>query len=204
MSRITLTTVVALALGAGAAFAADEPKAPGADPKMQEMMAAWEAAAKPGKQHAWLAAQAGTYETSTKAWMPGAAPGAAPIESKGKVVRKAIHGGRVITEDFDGNMMGQAFTGHGMTGFDNVTGKYWTTWTDSMSTGLMSGTGDCDEKGSCAFSVVINDALVKGPKTIRLATRWTNANEEVFEMFETDQDGREAKTLEIAYKRIKK
>ena len=45
MSRFTGTTIAAPTLVAGAALAADEPKAPAADPKMQEMMAAWTAAA---------------------------------------------------------------------------------------------------------------------------------------------------------------
>ena len=30
-----------------------------------------------------------------------------------------------------------AFTGVGRTGYDNVTGRYWSTWTDTMSTGVV-------------------------------------------------------------------
>ena len=48
-------------------------------------------------------------------------------------------------------MMGTPFTGHGMTGYDNVTGKYWSTWTDSMSTGIMVSEGSCDAEGVCTF-----------------------------------------------------
>ena len=32
-------------------------------------------------------------------------------------------------------MMGMPFEGIGRTGYDNVTGKYWSTWIDNMSTG---------------------------------------------------------------------
>ena len=52
--------------------------------------------------------------------------------------------GRVLIEEVTSSMMGMPFTGHGMTGYDNVTGKYWSTWTDSMSTGLMVSEGTCD------------------------------------------------------------
>ena len=41
-------------------------------------------------------------------------------------------------------MMGMPFTGHGMRGYDNVSGKYWSTWNDSMSTGMMVSEGTCD------------------------------------------------------------
>ena len=43
--------------------------------------------------------------------------------------------------------MGIPYRGHGMTGFDNVTDKYWSTWNDSMSTGIMVTEGTCDAQG---------------------------------------------------------
>ncbi len=70
--------------------------------------------------------------------------------------------GRVMSEDFKGSMMGMPFTGHGMHGYDNVTGKHWSTWNDSMSTGLMVSEGTCDAKGACTFTGSWNDPITKG------------------------------------------
>ena len=64
--------------------------------------------------------------------------------------------GRVMVEQFEGTMMGAPFKGHGMSGYDNVTGKYWSTWNDSMSTGLMVSTGTCDAQNACTFEGTYN------------------------------------------------
>jgi hypothetical protein len=201
--RRELLTIPALAVSLAAAAFAAEPAAQPTGPsaaEQQAMMATYLAAGTPGPQHDWLAGQAGSYETTSQMWM---APGAPPMESKGTVERKVMLGKRVLTESFKGNVMGQAFEGYGMTGYDNVSGKYWTSWIDSMSTGTMTGTGDCDDKGACSFQVTTNDALTKAAKLVRLASRWTSPTEEIFEMFETGPDGKEMKTMEITYRKKK-
>lgn len=202
LRRVPLT-ILALAVALAGVARAAEPTAQPAGPSaedQQAMMAAYMAAGTPGKQHEWLASQAGTYETTSQMWM---APGAPPMESKGTVERKVMLGKRVLTESFKGDMMGQPFEGHGMTGYDNVSGKYWTSWIDSMSTGIMGGTGDCDDKGACTFQVTMNDAMTKTAKPLRLASRWISPTEEIFEMFETGPDGKEMKTMEITYRKKK-
>ena len=68
------------------------------------------------------------------------------MEDSGTATRSMALDGRVLVEDVDCTMMGAPMTGHGMTGYDNVSGKYWSTWTDSMSTGIMVSQGICDAK----------------------------------------------------------
>ena len=63
------------------------------------------------------------------------------MEDTGPATRTMTLGGRVLVEEVSGSMMGMPFTGHGMMGFDNVSGKYWSTWNDSMSTGIMMSEG---------------------------------------------------------------
>jgi hypothetical protein len=96
-------------------------------------------------------------------------------------------------------MMGQPFTGHGMQGYDNVTGKWWSTWNDSMSTGLMVSEGTCDDSGACTFTGSWNDPVTKGKTTARMTTKWTSPNVEVFEMYTPGPDGKEMKMMEITY-----
>ena len=41
--------------------------------------------------------------------------------------------------------MGMSFEGMGVTGYDNLKGKYDTIWMDNMASGMMHGTGSFDE-----------------------------------------------------------
>ena len=107
--------------------------------------------------------------------------------------------GRVRVESVSATVMGAPFTGHGMLGYDNVTGKYWSTWNDSTSTGLMVSEGTCDARKACTFTGSWNDPVRKGPVTARMTTRWTNPTTEVFELYGPGKDGKEMKMMEMTY-----
>jgi len=126
-------------------------------------------------------------------------PGAPPVEETGTATRKSILDGRVLTEEVHGQTMGMPFTGHGMSGYDNVTGKYWSTWNDSMSTGVMVSEGSCDAKDTCTFTGSWNDPIKKGPVKSRMTSRWTSPTIQVFEMYGPGKDGKEMKMMEITY-----
>lgn len=169
---------------------------PEMSPEEKAMMEAYQKAGTPGPQHQKLAESAGTYDVKVKSWN---APGAPPEESNATATRTVDLGGRIIVERFDGTMMGQPFTGRSTMGFDNVTGKYWATWTDSMSTGMMMSEGTCDEKDVCTFVGSWNDPLTKTKMTSRFVTRRTGPKTEFFEMFSTGADGKETKSMEMTY-----
>jgi hypothetical protein len=224
MERITLKTLcLAVALAALVAAPAltayaDEPPAAkpaaaagtaappaGAAPTAEEqkMMAAMMKAGTPGKPHQELAKQAGNWDLAVKAWMK---PGAPPQESKGTAERTMILGGRVLTEKVNGDPMGGMgpFEGFGLSGYDNVSGKYWGTWTDNMGTGVMMSTGTCSEKTStCTFKGSYVDAVTKKTKHNRMVDHWDGADKSVVTFYETGKNGKEAKTLEITYTRKK-
>lgn len=161
------------------------------------MMEAYAKAAIPGPHHQWLADQAGTYDVKVKSWP---APGAPPTEESGTVKRSMILGGRVMVEDYTGTMMGQPMTGHGMHGYDNVTGKDWGTWTDTMITGVIMTEGTCDrQKNTCTMSGMMNDPIKKTPTKIRFNSRWTSPKTEIFEMYAPGPDGKEMKMMEMTY-----
>jgi hypothetical protein len=189
----TLVTVLALGT-APLALAQDAP--PEMSPEEAAMMEAYQKAGTPGPQHAALAKMAGTYDMSIKSWN---APGAEPTTETGTATRSMVLGGRVMVEEAQSQMHGQPFTGHGMHGYDNVTGRYWSTWNDSMSTGLMVSDGTCDEAGNCTFTGSWNDPVTKGKTTARMTTKWTSPTVEVFEMYTPGPDGKETKMMEITY-----
>ena len=107
--------------------------------------------------------------------------------------------GRVMVETINASIMGQAYSGQGLHGYDNVTGKHWATWNDSMSTGLMVSEGSCDADNTCTFTGSHHDPLTKKKVTTRMVSRWTSPTVEVFEMYGPGPDGKETKMMEITY-----
>jgi hypothetical protein len=176
------------------ALAQDKPQK--MSPQEQKMMEAYQKAGTPGPQHAALAKEVGTYDIAIRSWM---SPGAPPMVDKGTATRTMTLDGRVLTEDVQATMHGQPFTGHGMQGYDNVTGRAWSTWNDSMSTGLMVSDGTCDAQNACTFTGSWNDPVTKSKVNARMTTKWNSPTEQVFEMYTSGPDGKEAKMMEMTY-----
>lgn len=197
MIRNLTVCVLPLALAAAlSAYAQDT--APKMSPEEKAMMEAYQKAGTPGPAHAAMARMAGHYDLVIRSWQ---APGAPPTTDTGTATRRMTLGGRVMIEETESKMMGQPFSGIGMQGYDNVSGRYWSTWNDNMSTGLMVSGGTCDDQGACRFTGGWNDPITKGKVTTRMTTRWPDPDTEVFEMHGPGPDGKEMKMMEITYTR---
>jgi Protein of unknown function (DUF1579) len=195
-ARTVMAAVAAVALTT-LAVAQQGQKQPEMTPEQKAEMEAYMKAGTPGGPHLALAAFAGNYDLKIKSWHE---PGAPALEDTGTATRSMALGGRVLVEEVKSSMMGMPYTGHGMVGFDNVSGKYWSTWNDSMSTGIMVSEGTCDSQGkTCTFTGSWNDAIKKTPVKARMTTRWTSPTTEVFEMYAPGKDGKEMKMMEITY-----
>jgi len=192
--RLSMTAaVVSLA---ASALAQEGTKPPALSAEQKAEMEAYMKAATPGAAHQMLASTAGNYDLKIKSWHE---PGGPAMEETGTATRTITLGGRVLVEDVTGMMMGSPYTGHGMTGYDNVTGKYWSLWTDTMSTGVMVCEGTCDAQKACTFTGTWNDPIKMGPIKSRMTSRWTSPTTEVFEMYGPGKDGKEMKMMEITY-----
>lgn len=194
-AAVTLSIAAACAVPAALAQEAQQAEM---TPEQAAMMQAYIAAGTPGAQHAQLASTAGEYDLAIRNWD---APDATPGEESGTATRRMVLGGRVLVEQVSAQMHGQSFDGHGMTGYDNVSGKWWSTWNDSMSTGLMVSSGECDDAGACTFTGSWMDPVSKKETSARFTTRWTSATTEVFEMYGPGPDGAEYKMMEMTYTR---
>lgn len=193
-------TLAGLCLGAAVAltlpaFAQDE-AAHAMTPEQQAEMDAYIKAGTPGPEHAAMAASTGSYALAIKSWH---APGTEPMLEAGTATRRMILGGRVMVEEMTATMMGQSFTGYGMRGYDNVTGKHWSTWNDSMSTGVMLSTGSCDADHACTFTGSWTDPVKKTLVNSRMTTRPGKSGSEIFEMYGDGPDGKEFKMMEMTY-----
>jgi len=196
MIRKLAGTILTAALAAAPALAQTPPDM---TPEQKAEMEAYVKAGTPGAPHKTLAQSAGKYNLKIKSWHDEKSPA---MEESGTATRAMALDGRVLVEDVSATMMGTPFTGHGMMGYDNVSGKYWSTWNDSMSTGLMVSEGSCDAKGSCTFKGSWNDPIKKAPVTSRMMTRWTNPTTQVFEMYAPGPSGKEMKMMEITYTKM--
>jgi len=191
-----MCAAAAIALVVTSASAQTGKQPPQMTPEQKAEMEAYMKAGTPGAPHQALASSAGNYDLKMRSWQAAAAP---PMEETGTATRVMALDGRVLVEDVSSSMMGSPFTGHGMMGYDNVTGKYWSTWNDSMSTGLMVSEGTCDAQKSCTFTGHWNDPVKKTPVKARMTTRWTSPTVQVFEMYAPGKDGKEFKMMEITY-----
>lgn len=197
MNRHPLLVAMAVLLLPALSWAQQQ-QPPQMTPEQKAEMEAYVKAGTPGAPHQALAATAGSYDVKVRTWHE---PGGPAAEEKGSAKRTMTLDGRVLVEEFQGAMMGTPFTGHGMTGYDNVSGKYWSTWTDSMSTGLMVAEGTCDATRFCTFTGTWNDPVKKVPVKSRTMSRWTSPTTEVFEMYGPGRDGKEMKMMEMTYTR---
>jgi len=165
---------------------------------MQAMMDVYKKLGTPSAPHKVLASMAGSWNTKTKFWTE---PNKPPMESTGVCQQEMILDGRFLQQEFTGEMMGRAFTGIGITGYDNHTKKYVSTWMDSMGTAILFFEGTARANGKIITQQSRYDDPIKGPTKWRSVTKIVDDNTHLFEMYETDKRGKEVKMMEITYTR---
>lgn len=198
--KLMQVSLCALALAVALPLAAQE-KQPPMTAEQQAMMQAWEKAAAPGEPHKQLATMQGKWNVKQTMWMD---PKSEPMVQTGSANNTLTLGGRHLRQDYRGEWMGKPFDGVGYTGYDNVTGKYYSTWMDSGSTGLFVARGDYDPATKTyTFKGEMADAAAGGKMIpIRDVLRVVDNDHHVFEMYET-RDGKEARVMELDYTRQK-
>jgi hypothetical protein len=165
---------------------------------MQAMMDVYKKLGTPGAPHKMLASMVGSWKTKVKSWCD---PSTGPMESTGTSEQKMLLGGRFLQQEFTGEMMGSPFNGIGVTGYDNHTKKYVSTWMDSMGTALLVFEGTASADGRTITQESRYDDPIKGPVKWRSVTKIVDDNTHVFEMYATYKEGKEEKMMEITYTR---
>lgn len=203
LSRLSSSLAAVLLVGAFAVYAApsgaQEAEAPAGDPAMAAAMEAMARAAEPGPEHERLAEMAGTWKMTVEFWMD---PAGEPEVSESTAERTVILGGRVLEERVEGTVMGEAFEGLGFLGYDNVTGEWWSTWTDNLSTSLMVMTGTYDEEsGAVVYEGEMTDPLSGGREPVKMVVRNEGPDKEVGEMFEAGPGGEMVRTMRVVSER---
>ena len=155
----------------------------------------------PGPMHAYLAKGAGVWTGKTTMWM---APKTEPMKSECTSTVTTMMDGKYVKCEMAGEMPGMGpFNGFGISGFDNVSQKFQSTWIDNMGTGIMYSTGQCDSTGKVfTFSGEADDFDTGKKVKERSVTTVAGADSWKMEMFRPGPDGKEYKTMEINYHRL--
>jgi len=164
----------------------------------QAMMDVYKKLGTPGAPHKVLASLVGSWKTKVKSWCD---PNTGPMESTGTSEQKMLLGGRFLEQEFSGEMMGSPFTGIGVTGYDNHTRKYVSTWIDSMGTAILVFEGTVSADGRTITQESHYDDPIRGPVKWRSVTRIIDNDTNTFEMYATYKEGKEEKMMEITYTR---
>ena len=141
----------------------------------------------------------GSWTTTSRMWMDAARP---PEEFAGRAEFKMVLGGRFLQQDFNGVMMGQPFTGHGLTGFDTNRKQYTMVWADNVSSAFTIASGGISPDGNTItmFGQMDEPTMGEFGKHVKWVTRWAGADKMFFEAWEV-QHGKDFKVFEVEYTR---
>lgn len=204
-----LLLVIAVALAVAVpAFAADPP--PAASPasadaqakaKAQAEMDAYMKLAQPGEHHKSLGNLAGKWKSTGKTWM---APGQPPLEMTGTTEATWLLGGRYLQQVHTSSFMGQPFEGRSLDGYDNFAHEFFSTWIDTMGTGVMVFHGSCDEPCKVLTETAeAPDPLSGKVMKSKMVTTFIDPDTYRSEMYMVGKDGQEFKVMDLLAKRQK-
>ena len=150
----------------------------------------------PTTEHRALKDMAGKWKVACKFYMDPSQP---PMESTATESVEMV-GEFWTVSKFENQMMGMPFTGRATMGYEPHSGKYVSTWIDSMAPVLctLSGKkkGDTIEMQGEFHSCMTNSVLKH-----RTTEKILGKNERIFEMFAVMPDGKEIKMMTNHYKR---
>ena len=165
-----------------------------------EMMKAWQESMAVGPMHEMLAHRVGEWKAEVKMWMDPSQP---PNISEATTVCESFMDGRYFKSSHKGDMMGMPFEGFELSGYDNVTKKFFSVWIDNMGTGFMTTEGTYDEATkTITLSGTMKDPMGNDMKVRELVKVVDNDNS-TFEMHVEENGKLEMKMMEINYSRVK-
>lgn len=162
-----------------------------------EMIRKTEAAGRPGHGHKALEHFIGDWRAEVKCWMePGEAPNISQATAKGTWTLNGLF----LQEDFRGEMMGKAFTGRTLMGYDNVTQMFNSVWVSDMQSSMFVSQGKGKEGNKVISLEGRTSCPVRGDMSMKVVLRVLSPDKHTFEMFDVSQ-GQNVKTMEITYLR---
>ena len=150
-------------------------------------------------EHQELATMVGTWRVTARFWANPAAP---PETSEATAVRSMTQGGRVLEEVYTSMIMGQPFEGRGLTGYDRLTGQYWSVWIDNMNDGASVTYGGFNETDDAIVMEGEVPSLMMGRvMPVRIEFQMDGPDRTVHAFFTPDPSGTMVQYMELVYER---
>ena len=149
---------------------------------------------KPGPEHEKLKEMEGTWDAVME--MGGQ-------KSKCVAVYKPICGGMWMASDFEGDLGGLKFEGHGLDGYDLNKKKYVGVWVDSMSSAPLRMEGDYDPQSKLLVMTGESVDPAGNPQKFKTTTETKDDDHFTFTMYMIGPDGAERPAFTIEYARRK-
>lgn len=161
----------------------------------EEIQAAWQEYMATGANHELMARASGKWKETITLW---SAPGAEPTINEANCFIQMIYEGRYQESVHNGTFNGMPFEGRGFMAYDNAAGKFYSTWIDNMSTGIMQTSGSFDSKNlRLELRGEVVDPVTKKISKIREVIYFKADNEQLHETYTTPAGGKEYKSMEI-------
>ncbi|MBS1493531.1 MAG: DUF1579 domain-containing protein [Bacteroidetes bacterium] len=161
-------------------------------------MKKWADAMTPGEQQKGMAKMTGEWKFTSKFWM---APGQEPVSNTGTARYEMLLGGRYQKVTASASMMGMPYEGIGITGYNNVSKLFESSWVDNFRTGVMYMTGTMDDKGMITMTGSTVDPITGKIQMERQTIRPDGDNKYIMEIYDTKEGQSEVKVEEIIYER---
>ena len=149
---------------------------------------------KPGPEHEKMKELAGTWDAVMK--MAGQ-------ESKATAIYKSICGGMWLESDFEGDIGGMKFQGHGLDGYDQRKKKYVGVWVDSLTSAPLNFEGSMDPKTKLIVMTGESVGPDGKPQKFKNTTAHKDKDNFTFKMYMVQPDGKEELAFTIEYSRRK-
>lgn len=124
-------------------------------------------------------------------------------EVKAKAVYRTICNGMWMESDFEGDLGGLAFTGHGLDGYDLNKKKYVGVWVDSMSSAPMHMEGNYDPETKLLVMTGESPGPNGQPQKFKTTTETKDKDHFIFTMLMVTPTGEEQPAFTIDYTRRK-
>lgn len=150
---------------------------------------------KPGPEHEVIAQLEGTWDAAFEIMGQ---------TSHGTMKNEMAMGGLWLVQDYEGEMMGQGFTGLGLLGYDPQKKLYLGTWVDSMTTSMSLAEGMYDKaKKELVLSMEGPNPMTGETVVMRQITRFKDKDHWEFAMAAPGPDGKYVDSFVIEYTRKK-
>lgn len=194
--RRAAATLTALASLAAVALAAPPAKKVGKSPATEAQMAEMMKRSSAGGAQEKLKAMEGRWSAVQKTWLE---PGQ-PTVGEGTCENKLVQKGRFLEQRYKGTLMGRAYEGFGLIGYDNPNAAYTMLWVDSITTAMVTGHASVDSVSQEIAMTGTGERSDGKAMELRMVTRLVDTDRHMFSVYGM-RDGKEELMMEITYRR---